>query len=222
VRRPALALLGLTGGLGGCGSETPAPAKPTWVDDVLPLMQANCFHCHGPVADSHQWGTLRWDVYDLTDPKYATVGGGEVFELIKDGLGREVPSPIFVSARNAKHFDLIPTWVSVEATDDARMPPAPAERLSRRDIAVLQNWAATGFTRGDRPNNGKPAIEWLEQGKTFGVTDADRDQVLGKLDCGGTEVKFDRSGNHTLPAGAHVPCSGMLYDGFDLVPVELK
>jgi len=43
-------LLGL-----GCGTEAPVPDKPTWVDDVQPIMQANCFHCHGPTASYAKW-----------------------------------------------------------------------------------------------------------------------------------------------------------------------
>jgi hypothetical protein len=211
VRR--LALVGLAAAL-GCGAEAPAPDKPTWVDDVKPILQANCFHCHGPTANYDKWGTNRWDVYDLTDPNWAMVGAGEV----RDAMMRR----IFVSARDKAHFGTIPIYVSPEATDDARMPPPPAVRISERDISVLEKWAATGFTLGSHDPNHKPAIRWLQQGKTLAVTDGDADQVMGKLDCGGTEVLLNRSGNHTLPQGAVAPCSGMLYDGFDLVSVELK
>jgi hypothetical protein len=206
-------ILGLAAVL-GCGTEAPAPDKPTWVDDVMPILQANCFHCHGATASYDKWGTNRWDVYDLTDPNYAMIGAGEV----KDAEGRR----IVVSAKDKPHFGTIPIYVSVDATDDARMPPPPATRLSNRDITVLDNWAKTGFTLGSHNPNHRPVLVRLDQGKEFVVTDEDGDQVKGKLDCGGTEVLLDRSGNQTLPEGASAPCSGMLYDGFDLVSVELK
>jgi hypothetical protein len=206
-------ILGLAAVL-GCGTEPPAPEKPTWVDDVMPILQANCFHCHGANASYEKWQTNRWDVYDLTDPNYALVGAGEV----KDAMGFR----IFVSARDKGHFGTIPIFVSEDATDDARMPPPPATRLSTRDIAVLENWSKTGFTLGSHNPNHKPVLARLGTGKDFAVTDEDGDQVMGKLDCGGTEVLLNRSGNQTLPEGASAPCSGMLYDGFDLVSVELK
>lgn len=205
----------------GCGSETtPAPDQPTWVDDVRPILQANCFQCHGPTADYDKWGTNRWDIYDLTDSNYAAIDFGEVTRpaLTPEEAGIRT----FVSAKDNKHFPSIPIYVSVNATDDARMPPPPATRLSKRDITVLENWAKTGYSLGNHPDNHKAAIAWVEPGKTFTVTDEDADQVLGKLDCGGTEVRIEWSGAHTLPAGVSAPCSGMLYDGFDLTAVELK
>jgi hypothetical protein len=212
------ALVALWGAL-GCGTEAPVPDKPTWVDDVKPILQANCFHCHGSAADDVRQAlpkllVYRWDVYDLSDPRYAMLGFGEVVDPV-------AKVKTFVSAKDDRHYQNIAIWTAPDATDDARMPPAPALRLSARDRAVLDRWSTSGFTLGTRSNQ-KPEISWIEPGKRVAVTDRDGDQVLGKLDCGGTAVPIDSSGGHTLPAGANAPCSGMLFDGFDLVPVELK
>ncbi|HXU82804.1 MAG TPA: hypothetical protein VN914_15495 [Polyangia bacterium] len=205
----------------GCGSEKPAPDQPTWADDVRPILQANCFQCHGPAADYAKWGTNRWDVYDLTDPNYAMLGFGEV--VLPSSVPDEAGLRTFVSARDTKHFGTIPAYTSPDAPEGARMPPLPATRLSARDFTVLQNWAKTGFTPGQHQPNHKPVIEWLDPGKSFAVTDEDSDQVLGSLVCGGTTVRIEYAGAHDLPPGTAAPCSGMLYDGFgELTPAELK
>jgi cytochrome c553 len=61
----ALALLGaapalvLTGA--GCSSSGPAvPAHPTWIDDVRPILVANCVSCHDATSDtpSYDYPTL--------------------------------------------------------------------------------------------------------------------------------------------------------------------
>jgi hypothetical protein len=189
----------------GCGAEAPAPDKPTWADDVLPILQANCFHCHGPTANYEKYMTKRWDVLDLSLPPYAELGFTE---------DRKDTARTFLSANS--HFDLIPTYLLPEPTtmEDTRMPPPPAPRLSARDAQVLANFKATGFTPGSHHPNHKPAIAWQDRNKTFFVTDQDGDQVLGKLDCGGTEVAILFAGRHTLPSGVTGPCSGALHDGW--------
>jgi hypothetical protein len=204
----------------GCGTEPPAPDKPTWVDDVQPILQANCFHCHGANAKQKGGNSLRWDVLDLTNPRYADIGFGETREVpgdMKSGL-------VFVSTNNPLHFGTVPLFTLPTMTDDARMPPPPATRLTPRDITVLQNWSMTGFTPGSHQPNHKPTISWLTKNKTFVVDDVDGDQVLGKLMCGDAEVSIPRSGLHTLPADVTGPCDGNLFDGWgdELTTVSLK
>jgi hypothetical protein len=214
------ALLAL-GGAVGCGAEATVPEQPTWVDHVKPILQANCFHCHGAAADNirqAQPGLLvyRWDVFNLKDPRYAMMGFKEV---IDPALAN---TKTFVSANDPGHYRFIDNYSNVQADEETRMPPRPALRLTTRELAVLERWSQSGFTLGARPENARPAIAWLQPGQTFAVTDGDGDQVLGKLDCGGTEVRMSSSGSHSLPPGTAPPCSGMLFDGFDLVSVDLK
>jgi hypothetical protein len=199
----------------GCGGQTPAPDRPTWVHDVAPLLRANCFQCHGPSADYARFGTVRWDVYDLGDPRYAALG----FSAAPD------PSTglrTFVGASDKSHFLTIPIWTSPAASDDGRMPPAPATRLSARDLQVLENWQKTGFDKGTHDPNHRPTISWLPTPRMFQVLDEDQDQVLGKLDCGGQAVSIPRSGGFILPEGVNPPCTGTLFDGFDEAAVDLR
>lgn len=214
------ALLAL-GGAAGCGAEATVPDQPTWVDDVKPILQANCFHCHGAAADGIRQAlpgllVYRWDVFNLKDPRYGIMGFTEV---VDPALAN---TKTFVSANDSSHYRIIDNYVNMQADEQNRMPPPPALRLTARELAVLARWSATGFTLGARPENARPAIAWLQPGQSFAVTDADGDQVLGRLDCAGTEVRVDSSGGHMLPPGTAAPCSGMLFDGFDLVSVDLQ
>jgi hypothetical protein len=220
VPRPLLLLVGL---ICACGVQRPAPDEPTWVDDVQPILQANCFHCHGASFDSKA-GRYRWDVYDLSDPRYLDVGFMVVEETTPDSVST-VPVRTFMGALDAGHYRFILDFVSPDATDQTRMPPPPATRLSARDVAVLKNWGVGPhmFQPGSHQPNHPPAISWVQPGRVVAVSDEDGDQVLGKLDCGGREVLLPRSGSHELPEGVSGPCTGKLFDGWDAVtPVELK
>jgi hypothetical protein len=205
----------------GCGTEAPVPDKPTWAEDVLPILRGNCFHCHGPSAaairaKNPKVGIYRWDVYDLNDPNYATLGFAEISEGTP-------PAKVFMSANTQAHFMVALAYLKPDAPEGSRMPPAPATRLSARDLSVLENWVKNNLAAGAHSPNHKPAISWLQKNKVLAVTDEDGDQVLSKLDCGGMEVLLDRSGSHTLPAGVSGPCAATLYDGWgDLTTTELK
>jgi hypothetical protein len=200
MRRLFVALL-----LVGCGTEAPAPAKPTWVDDVQPILAANCFHCHGPTADLNKYGTMRWDILDLTPAPYAELGFTE---------NRKVFLRPLASLNDSIHFSMLRGYVTSDNAAEKRMPPPPATLLSARDVEVLANWAANDYAPGQHHPNHKPRIAWLVKNKTFAVTDEDGDQVLGKLDCGGTEVQVLFAGSHDLPSGASGPCTGGLFDGW--------
>jgi hypothetical protein len=206
----------------GCATEAPVPEKPTWAEDVLPILRANCFHCHGATAlsirDSTKLDVKRWDIYDLSKPGYADIGFGEVPEPPTDPNGMKV----FLSANTQAHFLLLVGFVKPDAPDEVRMPPPPATRLSARDIEVLEKWGETGFTEGTHSPNAKPTISWIEKGKRYQVLDGNGDQVLGRLDCGGTLVQIPRSGGHNLPSDASPPCTATLYDGFATTTADLK
>jgi hypothetical protein len=217
--RRALPLSGiLIAGLLGCGAEAPAPDKPTWVDDVEPILRANCFHCHGANVNqkfTDNYTAARWDIYDITDPAYAQLG----FMMQNDSADKNV------SFAGAKQIGLaLYVYANTAAqTEQTRMPPPPATPLSLRDQTVLENWAMAGkLAQGQHTPNHKPTIGWLVKGKTYEVLDEDQDQVLGKLTCGGTDYPIDRSGTHTLPGDATLPCSASLYDGFEPATGNLR
>jgi len=200
----------------GCGTEAPVPDKPTWAEDVLPIVRANCFHCHGPQANYKMFGNKRWDVYDMNAEPLMRLGLGPVMEEIEVG---KPPATTFLGLKDNTAFYAY-TKSEVES---ARMPPPPATRLSARDIEVLEKWSDTGFTQGSHKPNYKAAVRWLDKGaKLLAITDDNGDQVLGKLDCGGTEVVILRSGSHKLPAEATAACTGTLFDGFEETTVNLR
>src|SRR5690349_6901391 len=110
----------------GCRGEDPAPAKPTWVDDVMPILQSNCFHCHGASAKQKGGNSFRWDVPDLNNPLYAQLGFGETKENPADPKA----ATVWYATNNPAHYVTIPLFTLPAMTDDARMPPPPATRLS--------------------------------------------------------------------------------------------
>jgi hypothetical protein len=200
MSRRSLLLVSLTAL--GCGTEAPAPDKPTWVDDVQPILQANCLHCHGATADIKATAK-RWDVPELaTKAPYAEMGFME--------------AEAFVSANNNLHFALVSGFISAEVDDAGRMPPPPATRLSARDIKVLENWRDNNFAIGSHRPNAKPTVRWLDKGKgLYEVSDGNGDQVLGQLDCDGMIAQIPRTGGHKLPTDFKAPCQVRLFDGFD-------
>jgi hypothetical protein len=208
----------------GCGSQPPAPASPTWADDVLPILRANCFGCHGPTANYKRDMTKRWDVYDRNVEPYLRLGFGPVTEDISDNRGGQFSEVTVLGAKdNALVF---PAYVTVD-DEKARQPPPPASRLSNHDIQVLKNWVSTSnpdrLALGSHHPNHEAAIAWLDRGaRRVAVTDEDGDTVVGRLDCSGTEVALDHSGGFTLPEAAMLPCRGTLYDGFAETAVNLQ
>src|SRR3954454_14098978 len=118
VPRPLLLLVGL---ICACGVQRPAPDEPTWVDDVQPILQANCFGCHGASFDSKA-GRYRWDVYDLADPRYQEVGFAVLLEN-PDGDLTKAPVRTFTGARDVELYDFIKHYIKPDSDDLTRMPP---------------------------------------------------------------------------------------------------
>jgi hypothetical protein len=213
MRRATLVAALVLGSALGCEPPAPVPEKPTWAEDVQPILRANCFHCHGASAKFDPLKTARWDVYDLNESAYADLG----FTVTEDPEG----SKTFLGASDPAHFNALAIYVQPSA-GEGRMPPPPALGLSDRDIAVLEKWKETGFTKGSHSPNHKPTLKWLAKPRQYVVADADYDQVLGKLTCGEAEVQVTRAGVLSLPSGVTAPCTGTLYDGFDEAAVSLK
>lgn len=200
--RLAGAALFATAGLAACEGLDPVPASPTWVDDVQPILRANCFHCHG--AGMRDADALRWDFfYELNDPKLAELN---------------IPAASLPGPFNASRLLLIKSRIQPGATPDLMMPPPPATQLGDRDRRVIEAFMAV---RGTRSPNQPPSAAPGKPGY-FVVSDGDREQVLGKLVCGGgMEWPILGSGAHMFPAGATRPCTAWLYDGQDSVRVPL-
>jgi hypothetical protein len=184
----------------GCDDDRPIPAEPTWVDDVEPILRGNCFSCHGAGARAAE--ALRWDFfYDPSDPTLMQI---------------RVPKDLAATRGQAAKW---PIWVTLPTAE--YMPPPPATRLSSRDVEVLRRFA-TNPRRGTRAANHKPTIAWYPKAPWILVSDADVEQVLGRLTCGTAEIAIERTGAQRLPAGAGTSCTGILYDGQDTQPVTLR
>jgi hypothetical protein len=207
MRNGRLVFAGLLLAAGGCDSPPAAPAKPTWVDDVEPILHGNCFHCHGAAQVDPLATAQRWDFFDIKDPKLLA---------IRD-VSMDFKGPWkWDSAKD--HALSWPAYVALK--NDMRMPPAPATPLSDRDVQVLKTWS-TMKVRGTRTNNNKPTAAWLARPSTIVVSDADHEQVLGKVSCGGADAPVLSSGTTTLPQGWMPPCTATLFDGQDVVTVNL-
>jgi hypothetical protein len=193
--------------LAGCDEPLPPPSKPTYVDDVEPILQGNCFHCHG--ADRSAVGAFRWDFFDP---------GDATLKAIRD-FSTEFP---LGGAGNAGHGKtLIVTYV--KKTGDDRMPPPPATPLSANDILTLDRFYNTGAQpRGMRSFNKKPTATWLVKPTSVVVDDANGEQVLGKVTCAGAETPVLSAGATKLAAGSQPPCTVTLFDGQDAVSLQLK
>ena len=103
---------------------TPASAPradPSFERDVLPLMQAFCVECHGPLK---QKGKLRLDV---PDPRWFEPG--EFGTLVVRG--------------DAANSELL-RRVQLPLDDDDHMPPAKEAQLSPADIELLSRWVSSG------------------------------------------------------------------------------
>src|SRR5262249_41591130 len=160
--------------------EAPAPENPTWVDDVEPIVRGNCFHCHGAGNKSVNSAVFRWDFYD-PNSQLSMIGDFSSLAIMSPGGN-------------------IGMWVTGQGkplvTDI--MPPPPATPLDDRDTQVLTAWYGPmgmgSHPRGMRSPNHKPTADWLVKGQSIVVSDEDREQVLGKITCGGTDTLIGSSG----------------------------
>ncbi len=199
----------------GCGGPDPVPEKPTWLDDVEPILRANCFHCHGASAEAKN-GTKRWDVYDLKADGY------KFLMLTLDPL-------LHTSAKD--NFIIINAFAKL-----GTMPPAPATRLSAQDLQVLEKWQANGFAFGTRAKNARPVAKLAGAPVRAGavvkvaldITDGDGDQVVGRLSVplAMKDLELWRSGRHIIeipsaacPKGTAIGMKATLSDGIDTVSI---
>lgn len=206
------------------------PGTPSFQQDVLPVLAANCLRCHSapqiggaPEAfrlDSFEDVTVRERLIPEGDPRCAPPGLDECFDIVIVGAS----SMSFTSAMRV-------------ADEDRPMPP----RFSLEDhqVELFENWVATGSGRGEpRAGNASPqaAIDTIERtGATHRVTvrvdDADRDPVGGSLHAriAGTEtfVGLVQSGLATVTwdatgvAAGTYPLFARLDDGAAVVVVNL-
>ena len=221
MRNLGVVLAGLLLGSLGCEGPAAVPAKPTWVDDVEPILRASCFSCHGAVSPENAPSAARWDFYDMGEPRLTTINNFTPTEADKFR---------WPSAKD--HAINWTAYITAAPNATNRMPPAPATPLSANALQTILNWIATGTfppppavgvppLRGMRLHNNKPTAAWLVKPTTIVVSDDDHEQVLGKVTCQGADQPIFSSGTTKLPTGWQPPCTATLFDGQDVVTVNL-
>ncbi len=200
-----------------CGPE--APVSPSFQQDVLPIMAANCVRCHGFPAIGGAPPEFRLDSFGdvtVTDGEPA-VGCGSV----------EVGTQLVICG-SATYAPLIPARLRGE---DRPMPPRfPLDEYERE---TLENWAADPIRGMPRANNALPTIvvdDIVQTGALVTlqarVTDldgdlvtgtvhalvAERERVIGSVRSGVLQLAWDTT---TIPAGAY-PLVAQLDDGAEV------
>ena len=94
-----------------------------FAEDVLPVLAAKCFPCHGPDAAQRK-ADLRFD------------DGEAIYETLESGATAVVPGDLEASALIARITNPDP---------DDRMPPADFPKsLTEDEIAAMKDWVASG------------------------------------------------------------------------------
>src|SRR5947209_16329295 len=100
----------------------PVPTKVQFARDILPVLSANCFACHGPDEKTRKAG-LRLDLAEVATRK------------LKSGSRAVVPGDVQASELVARIF----------AADSERMPPAKSHKqLKESEKQLLKRWIAEG------------------------------------------------------------------------------
>jgi hypothetical protein len=210
---PAILLL-----LAAAACAPEVPAEPTWVDDVRPILAANCIRCHSPPFIGGVPQSFRLDIYD--DDPYID----PVFEAPLNGAAS-------MSAQNY--------FIDVLVTRSTMPPQFP---LTDRQVEVMQAWRDAEEPKGEpREGNSPPTMTVLGDIEvspgvvrlSYAIDDADGDIVTGVItgDPGGgadpapiiaTNEIFAGRGrvNVPLPTGNY-ELTAELDDGSERVTVEL-
>jgi hypothetical protein len=195
----AVALAALASGTGSACYPS-APANPTWIDDVRPLLVANCIRCHGAPALGGAPPSFRLDRFEDTGNLDGSVtrGAATMAEYIaqRAGVLGEMP-PDGPARTDVQRETLIRWW------DQAPLGELPA--------------------RGARANNREPTIVLVEpvgagvddQGLDFfyEISDADGDLVTGELTASSASANAYLASNLVSGRGRVFVDTGALPDG---------
>jgi len=202
------------------GACAPAvPAEPTWVDDVRPILAANCIRCHSPPYLAGVPVTFRLDKYENDQAPDLRIDEDDEPEPL-DGAG------------------VYAEQIADQASSESMPPRFP---LTSRQIDVLTTWFEAGAPHGDaRTDNARPTMvvsgdfEIADErvALEYEIEDADGDIVTGQLlaDPGGgdepivvsNELFVGRGRLKAFLAAGTYDLSAELDDGNDdMVEVEL-
>lgn len=161
----ALALLLLAAAAAGCAPEV--PAEPTWVDDVRPILAANCIRCHSPPYIGGAPSVFRLDKFDN--------------EMVEDGPDSDSDPDLIGGAHD---YSLSIKGVTEQETMPPRFP------LTGRQIDLLAAWSDAGAPHGEpRADNALPTMTVAGEvaaapgriALSYEIADADGDIVTGLL-----------------------------------------
>lgn len=217
--------------LGACAPDV--PDAPSFQQDVLPILAANCVRCHSPPAIGGAPELIRFDLLDDVVVRPRTLPPGD------PACAASNPSP------DPGCFDVTMLGASTLASAiaqrvaDEDRPMPPRFPLDDWQIDLLETWAAQGGGRGDpRPGNQRPTATLdavTRQGDAahleVTVGDPDRDlvggtlvaqlatgeQVIGLVGSGRTTLVWDTS---NVPPGIY-PVRARLDDGAGITVIEL-
>jgi Protein of unknown function (DUF1553)/Protein of unknown function (DUF1549)/Planctomycete cytochrome C len=163
------------------------PAKVQFSRDVLPVLSANCFACHGPDEKNRKAG-LRLDVADAA------------MRTLKSGSRAIVP-------RKPEESELV---ARISATDSERMPPPKSHKeLKEPEKHLLKRWIAEGaayqrhwaFVAPTRP----PVPMPRKQGWARNPIDC---FTLARLEAGGLEPS-PQADRYTLARRVSIDLTGL-------------
>ena len=146
-----IGLLGLVLLTGVCRADEPTADQIRHFEtSVRPLLVEHCFKCH---SAAKQWGSLRLDLRE------ALLKGGDTGAAIVPG---QPENSLLVKA--IRHID-----------NDLKMPPAPKEKLSDRQIADITLWIKQGAvfpdTKPSVARNRDPGHWAFQPPKAYAVPD---------------------------------------------------
>jgi hypothetical protein len=154
------------------------PAEPSFQQDVLPILAANCVRCHGYPAIGGAPETFRLDVLGDTavvagEPRDPPVCGGDPGDPAAELVLCGAASYAFISALRVR---------------DEQRPMPPRFTLADHQIEILERWAQAPERGDPRPDNRAPTVAVEVLGNDGAVLvirvetdDADRDLVVGTL-----------------------------------------
>jgi hypothetical protein len=210
------ALVTLAALAGACGPHVP-PTRPSWDQDVFPLLQGTCNHCHGATVGTGPGPVSRLDLCDLASFKARGFGSSYALDVGflfgGEALGANMRNYVRPSDAGARPL----------------MPPPPAAPLTDYQYRLLETWIGYGAPDCRKQvGNHLPRATVVAPPKQEGdklmveveVVDPDGDQVLGKVKVGGVERDISGTGRRRLDvtgASAQDAVSFDLYDGYQAV-----
>lgn len=202
------------------------PATPSFQQDVMPVLAANCVRCHGtePLSGPRE---MRLDAYADLVIRQASLPSDDPLCMASEQDPRCFDD---VKLGAATYAGLIASRVA-----DSDRPMPPRFGLDDYQIELLERWVSAGAPRGaPRPNNRPPDAllgEVTAEHVDVTVGDPDRDlvggalvidvageaRVLGAISSGRTRIRVDTA---ELAPGNY-PLQAQLDDGADLVTISL-